>query len=249
MYRAKFALPGPRPTVMSTSAVVRVEGPSRVYGRLRSLIIRGQLAPGVRVVENDIAARLGVSRTPAREAILRLYQEGFLVRTGAIRRTELLVAPLTRDDMMDLYHIMASLEGAAARRIELLEPTARRDLAAKLKAAETRFERAAMQRTIDYDRLFELHNKFHELLVDSCAPPRLRAMIDTFRPQVHRYEWVYGPLVGPNYDATFDEHAAIIKSVRSGTGPVARQAVAANWELGAERLGKVIGSVGARGDW
>ncbi|MBC7789778.1 MAG: GntR family transcriptional regulator [Anaerolineae bacterium] len=233
---------------MSTSTAIRIDA-SQVYDRLRSLIIRGQLAPGVRVVENDIALRLGVSRTPAREAILRLYQEGFLVPTGVTRRTELLVAPLTLDDMMDLYHVMASLEGAAARRIDLLETAARRDLAARLKQAETRFENAARQRTVDYDRLFELHNEFHGLLVDSCARPRLRAMIETVRPQVYRYEWVYAPLVGPNHSATFEEHAEIIKTVRAGSGRVAQQAVAANWEKGAERLGRVIGSVGARGEW
>ena len=226
--------------LMSTTAAVRIDRPSQVYDRLRSLIIRGQLAPGVRVVENDIAVRLGVSRTPAREAILRLYQDGFLVPTGITRRTELLVAPLTRDDMMDLYHIMGSLEGSAARGIDLLKPAPRRELARDLREAETRFENAARQRTVDYDRLFELHNKFHGLLVDSCARPRLRAMIETVRPQVERYEWVYAPLVGPNYDATFDEHAAIIKAVRAGTGRVAQQAVAANWEEGAARLGSVI---------
>lgn len=234
---------------MNTSFAVRIDSPSLVYDRLRSLIIRGQLAPGVRVVENDIALRLGVSRTPAREAILRLHQEGFLVPTGVTRRTELLVAPLTRDDMMDLYHIMASLEGAAARRIDMLEPAARRDLAAKLKEAEARFENAARQRSVDYDRLFELHNVFHGLLVECCARPRLRAMIEMVRPQVERYEWVYAPLVGPNHDATFDEHAVIIKAVRVGTGRGARQAVAVNWEKGAERLGRVIGSMGARGAW
>lgn len=234
---------------MSAFAAARVDRPSQVYDRLRWLIIRGRLAPGVRLVENDIAERLGVSRTPAREAILRLHQEGFLVPTGTARRTELVVAPLTPDDMMDLYHIMASLEGAAARRIDLLDPPARRDLAGRLEEAETRFEGTARQRIVDYDRLFELHNEFHGLLVDSCARPRLRAMIETVRPQVERYEWMYAPLVGPNYGATFDEHAAIIKAVLVGPGRVAQQAVAANWEKGAERLASLIGSVGARGDW
>ena len=61
-----------------TAAPLRVVRPDAVYERLQDLIIRGRLAPGVRVVENDIAARLGVSRTPVREAILKLADEGLL---------------------------------------------------------------------------------------------------------------------------------------------------------------------------
>nr|MBA3404785.1 GntR family transcriptional regulator [Gemmatimonadaceae bacterium] len=195
---------------MSTSAALRVDRPSQVYDRLRALIIRGRMSPGVRVVENDIAERLGVSRTPAREAILRLYQEGFLIATDTSRRVELAVAPLTSEDLVDLYGIMAALEGNASRGVEALSLSTRRDLVRNLKTLEAGFEAAANQRRIDYDRVFECHNAFHERLVGATAGPRHRALIETVRPQVDRYEWVYAPLVGPDYSATFAEHAAII---------------------------------------
>src|SRR5256885_11920294 len=81
------APPFARPSM--PAAPLRVVRPDVVYERLQDLIIRGRLAPGVRVVENDIAARLGVSRTPVREAIQRLHQEGMLRATAVARRTEL----------------------------------------------------------------------------------------------------------------------------------------------------------------
>ena len=234
---------------MSASAALRVERPNQVYDRLRTLIIRGRIGPGVRIVENDIAERLGVSRTPAREAILRLYQEGFLVATDTTRRVELAVAPLTRDDLVDLYRIMGALEGSASRGLELLTEPRRRELVRDLKDLESRFESAAGEKKIDYDQVFERHNAFHERLMASCTAPRHRVLLETVRPQVERYEWVYAPLVGPDYSATFAEHEDIIKAVRDGSAKRIRRAVAANWDMGAARLAIVIGEAGPKGDW
>ena len=66
---------------------------------LRELIVKGQLAPGSVIVEADLAQRLGVSRTPVRDALRSLLQEGFiLARTSGGRKTRLVVAPLTKED-------------------------------------------------------------------------------------------------------------------------------------------------------
>ena len=220
-----------------------------IYEQLRDLIIRGRLAPGVRVIETDIAARIGVSRTPAREAIQRLHQEGFLVEHAPGLRTQLVVAPLTQKDVEELYLIMGSLEGAAARTIGQFELGARRSLARDLRAAHLEFEKEGRSRPIDFDRLFDLHNAFHRCLTDACAGPRLRALLDAVRPQVDRYEWVYAPLVGPDFGETTQEHLAIVRAVRDGGPDAAEEAVRANWRNGAARLSGVIERVGTRGDW
>jgi len=71
---------------MTTPALANGDRLTAVYDDLRELNVRGRLAPGARVTEADVAARLGVSRTPAREAMRRLQQEGLLVPTaGALR--------------------------------------------------------------------------------------------------------------------------------------------------------------------
>ena len=106
-----------------------------------------------------------------------------------------------------------------------------------------------MRGRIDFDAVFDLHNRFHARLVAAAKRPRLQGMIAAIRPQVDRYEWVYAPLVGPDFGDTFEEHADIIRAVRQGSGKRAQSAVTANWERGAARLARVIGSVGSRGDW
>jgi DNA-binding GntR family transcriptional regulator len=85
--------------------------------------------------------------------------------------------------------------------------------------------------------------------MNACAPPRFRSLIEVVRPQVDRYEWLYAPLVGPNYDDTFREHRDIIRAVRDGAGDRARRAMVANWENGGEGLARVIAQTGGRGDW
>jgi DNA-binding GntR family transcriptional regulator len=231
------------------SIALRADRQDHVYERLQDLIIRGRLAPGVRVVESEIATRLGVSRTPVREAIQRLHQEGMLRATAVARRTELIVAPLTAADLNDLYRMMGGLESAAVVGVLELPAGERRAVATALRDAERVFENAARQTIVNYDRLFELHNAFHDTFVARGAAPRLRQLLDAVRPQVDRYEWVYAPLVGPDYDATFMEHREIVRWVREGDEERARRAVIANWERGADRLRSVIDRVGERGQW
>src|SRR5678815_4380612 len=91
--------------------------PQQVYERLRELIIDGRLAPGARIVETDVAARLGVSRTPVRGALQRLQQEGFVVDSPTLQQTRPTVAPLTSEDARDLFLLVGALEGLAAFRM------------------------------------------------------------------------------------------------------------------------------------
>src|SRR4051812_23147101 len=90
--------------------------PDQVYARLRDLIVQGSLAPGSRIVETEIASRLGVSRTPVREALQRLQQEGFVHGAPGAQQSRLTVAPLTRDDVNELLDVVGALEGVGARR-------------------------------------------------------------------------------------------------------------------------------------
>ena len=220
-----------------------------VYEELRSLIVRGRLGPGARLVELDIAARLGVSRTPAREAIQRLAQDGFLKQVGQGSRSHFLVAPLTAEDCGDLYGTMGGLEGAAARNVVKLPSSERRELAGELKRLEAAFEAQAARSEMELEKLFESHNLFHEHLVVRCATPWLAALIALTRPLVNRYEFVYAPLVGGDHKETFAEHANIIRAVRGGSGSATESAVKTNWINGGERLRAAMSRVGPRGDW
>ena len=89
----------------------RAARPELVYRKLRELIVRGQLAPGTRIVETDVAQRLGVSRTPVRGALQRLQQEGYILDSPSLQQSRPTVAPLTREDARELFSIVAEIEG------------------------------------------------------------------------------------------------------------------------------------------
>ena len=84
----------------------------RIVETIRNAIVNGQLAPGARIAEPELADKFGISRTPIREAFRQLESEGFITvvpRKGAI------VASLSQNDIADFYDLKMVLEGYAAR--------------------------------------------------------------------------------------------------------------------------------------
>jgi DNA-binding GntR family transcriptional regulator len=223
--------------------------PEFVYRKLRELIVRGQLAPGTRIVETDVANRLSVSRTPVRGALQRLQQEGYIMDTPLLQQSRPMVAPLTREDANELFSIVAELEGLAAR-FAASAPAARRDaLADELTAINEQFKRAADARQQNHNRLWELDERFHRCYVEAGAGPRLIALHNAVKPQAERYERLYVSLLSRDLTPSVMEHMAIIRAIKSGKPDVAQAAVQTNWRNAARRLGAVIENVGERGRW
>lgn len=220
-----------------------------MYESLRDMIVRGRISPGMRITENEVAERFGVSRTPARQALQRLHQDGFVRQVSNGRRTEVAVAPLTRSEAIDVYTAMGVLEGAAARLIAKLPVNERAQTASVLKHAQQKFETLARKRPPPFDRMFDAHNQFHALLVQGHTGPHLNALIESLRPHVERYEWVYAPVVGPGFGETFDEHNAILHAVEKGTAKAIENSVRANWDKSAERLLAALDASGEKGVW
>src|SRR5664279_1603620 len=92
----------------STFPIARQALPAAVADRLRTLIIEGELAPGARLNERELSERLGVSRTPLREAFRMLAADGLLVQ---LPNRGAQVVALSRDDVRHAFEVMASLEG------------------------------------------------------------------------------------------------------------------------------------------
>ncbi len=82
-----------------------------VYETIREAICEGVMAPDSRVIQNDLAERLGVSRQPVHQALQQLHKDGFLTESG---RRGLVVAPIDRDFARQLYEFRAALDSAAA---------------------------------------------------------------------------------------------------------------------------------------
>jgi len=227
----------------------RGESVGRAYAQLRELIVGGRLAPGSRIVESDIAARLGVSRTPTRSALHRLQQEGYIVAADGTREQRLVVAPLTQDDARELFHIVGQLEALAAREAAELPAPARTALVATLRQLNDELAEAAHGARPDPMRLFDADTAFHHAYVEGAGGPRLLALHDAIKPQSERYVRLYISSLVDEIDTSVAEHAAIIRHIEAGEPLAAQAAVDTNWRNAAGRLGRVIASLGERGSW
>jgi GntR family transcriptional regulator of vanillate catabolism len=134
-----------------------------VYRSLRLAILNGDLAPEARLLEADLAESLGVSRTPLREALVRLEADGLIAETGRVGY----VVSDPRDSLADAYHLRAAIEGYAVR------------LAAEKASVE---EIAALRENVAQSRLMaladtvgraRLNSEFHHLLATASRSPRL----------------------------------------------------------------------------
>ena len=222
--------------------------PQQVYERLRELIIDGRLAPGTRIVETDVAERLGVSRTPVRGALQRLQQEGFVVDSPTLRQNRPTVAPLTSDDARELFLLVGALEGLAAHRAALGTAAERAAVAAALTAINDAFAAAAASKRPDHIRIFQLDDQFHRCYM-GAAGPRILAIHATVKPQAERYERLYVSMLAAELQTSVVEHRAIVKAIRAGNAPGAQNAVETNWRNAAERLAAVVAASGERGSW
>lgn len=227
----------------------RAARPELVYRKLRELIVRGQLAPGTRIVETDVAQRLGVSRTPVRGALQRLQQEGYILDSPSLQQSRPTVAPLTREDARELFSIVAEIEGLAARFAAQRAPAEREKLVAELTSINEQFRKAADARQQNHNRLWELDERFHRRYVEAGAGPRLLALFEAVKPQAERYERIYVSLLSRDLTPSIAEHNTIIRAIKQGSADVAQHSVQSNWRNAAERLGNAITNMGERGQW
>lgn len=229
--------------------VPRGERVNRAYQLLRELIVRGRLAPGTRIIETEIATRLGVSRTPVRSALQRLQQEGYIVGSDAGRQSRPTIAPLTKEDARELFLIVGAIESLAGRLAAQLPVGPRMLLAETLRRYNTDLAESASAPRPDENRVFDLDMGFHRLYVEAGGGPRLIALHDAIKPQAERYERLYISALMDEIQTSVAEHEAIVAGIEAGDGPAAQLAIETNWSNAAERLARVIASMGERGSW
>jgi DNA-binding GntR family transcriptional regulator len=222
---------------------------ARTYEQLRELIIWGRLAPGSRVIESDIASRLGVSRTPVRSALHRLQQEGYISSIGRRKEQRLVIAPLTQEDARELFDIVGELEGLAARGLASREPEARSTIVAELRHLNNQLAVAAEAPRPDALKIFDLDTTFHRRYVEGGAGPRLISLHDAVKPQAERYVRLYTSALVDELAKSVDEHSVIVDRIDSGNADGAQRAVIRNWRNAAARLSRVIATLGERGSW
>jgi DNA-binding GntR family transcriptional regulator len=199
-----------------------------VQAVLRGRILAGVFPPGGRLQDVQLAMELGVSRTPVREALLRLATEG-LVESDPNRG--FFVAPLSRREILETYPIVWTLERLA---LQSCGPPSRgqtqtlRQLNAEMAVVST--EPARRQ---------ELDVRWHQTLVEPCGNQRLKDMLTALKQVVRRYESIY--MQDPSLvRASTREHTKILKALAKDKTRFAARLLEQHWRSGMESLLKCL---------
>lgn len=192
---------------------------------LRQGILRGDLRPGATLEEIPLAARLGVSRTPVREALIALEEEGLVLSRP---RKGYIVASADADLVRRTYPILAALEAEAVR-------LAGAGLA--LSIAKLKSTNEALSNATEKTRQHALDRTFHSLLVGECGNERLLHLIGI---EWARAQWFDGAQDRGTADqgGSCAEHNEIIRALERGDNESAAQTLHAHWHRGIEVVTK-----------
>ena len=201
-----------------------------VFNTLRQAILRGEMEPGERLMEIQLAQKLGVSRTPIREAIRKLELEGLVIM---IPRKGAEVAHITEKDMKDVLEVRSTLEELV---VELAIKNVTDEKIEELKCANKVFESAIVSK--DAANIVEADVKFHDILYSMTNNARLIQIINNLREQMYRYRLEYVK-DARTHSIIISEHNDIIKQIRDKNVPVAKTVIhqhISNQEKGISRL-------------
>lgn len=154
-----------------------------VFNTLRQAILRGELEPGERLMEIQLAQKLGVSRTPIREAIRKLELEGLVIM---VPRKGAEVAHITEKDMRDVLEVRSTLEEFA---VSLACKNITQEAIEALKASNKLFESAIISK--DVVKIVDADVHFHDIIYGMTNNPRLIQIINNLREQMYRYRLEY----------------------------------------------------------
>jgi DNA-binding GntR family transcriptional regulator len=197
-----------------------------VYDRVRNLIITGEFEPGRRLRDADIAQELAVSRTPVREALRRLEDEG-LVEMSASRWTR--VAKLDVTEAERLYPIMWTLEALAISLTKSIEP----EHLARLREANDRLLQALM--ADDGVAASQADADFHELIAEASGNQELLRLVRDLKSRLRRLEIFYfGSKVLA--ERSHEEHHTMIAALEEQDLPTAARISEQNWQGSLDRL-------------
>jgi GntR family transcriptional regulator, rspAB operon transcriptional repressor len=192
----------------------------QVHARLRSDIVHARLHPGEAVSENSLAALLGVSRTPVREAVQRLVREGLV---HVLPQRGSYVALLSMQRIKEAIFVREAVETQVVRRIVEAPPDPQ-----GLQALEDCIEhQAATLRAQDLEGTMQADDAFHHKLLDLCGMSGIWSVIGQARDMHRRVRAIAVPELQSG-DQALADHRAIVHALRLRDAAMAEQCVAAH---------------------
>lgn len=214
-----------------------------VVEALRRAIVRARTRPGARIIERDVAAELGVSRTPVREALARLQREGLVTAVAGRQRNLLEVAPLTVRELQQTSAATAALEGIGAAAAASQPKSSRAVLARQLDSVLESVAKEMAPAGGSFARALELDERFHRMLADDFLEPSIVACLEAMRTHVYRYAWMFSPKTGVRAAGFKAEHAPMVAALRKGDATALGAALEANWSGFATRITPFLAEV------
>jgi DNA-binding GntR family transcriptional regulator len=152
---------------------------AQVYDYLREQLRFGALKPGSLINTEETAAKLGVSRTPLRDALIQLEKEDFV---SIIPRRGVIVRPLMVQDIAEYYQIIGALESTAVLMcFEKIDPA---------RITEMRGHIAEMKRALeddDFDRYYRMNLRFHDTYLGACRNRKLVEIVNTLKSRLYDF--------------------------------------------------------------
>ena len=176
----------------------------QVYDHLRHLLSRGEIQPGAFINQDELAGRLGVSRTPLRDALLQLEAEGFV---AILPRRGVRVQALTMEDVRHMYEVVGALEGAA---VLSAFPSLGEAQLASLRRLNAEMKDALM--ADDFERYYDRNLAFHDVFLDRCGNEQLVRIVRRLKQRL--YDWPRRRGFVKEWElASLEEHAAFARLV------------------------------------
>ena len=198
------------------------------YEQIRRRILDNDWPPGHRALEHEIAADLGMSRTPVRGAVLRLQNEGLV---EVIPRHGMRVLPVSGKDMQEIYQILTALECMAAELLAARKPGVK-ELAPLVDATK------AMDKALKADDLAAwaaADERFHQHLVDLAGNRQLQATVLNYWDRAHRAR-MFSLRLRPRPVNSTKEHMAMVERLRAGDAEGAVRVTRAHRERARQEL-------------
>lgn len=199
----------------------RVSQTRKAYNAIRADIIRKVYPPGCALSEVELAEKLGMSRTPVREALSQLRAEGLVERTRSRGST---VKRLTREEIRQAYEFAESLEAMAAF-LAASGNAGKKEIA---RMEEAVLEMEAAYKNGDFDAWAEADDRFHEALHTACANKYIRNAMTGIYGDVYSTRMLVTKLLLDKALST-QEHRDTLERIKTGDAVAARELMGRHW--------------------
>ena len=202
-----------------------------VYGSLKKSILNGKLKAGQRLIEEQLANQVGMSRTPVREAFHKLERDDLVVR---LPKGGFAIREFTKEDVEEIFGIRSALESYAAYLATLnIAPD-------KLTILEKKIDE--LERVLDSgddEKIVQLHTDFHEILYKTSKSKKLIGMVDNFHDYFYGYRLALLP-TSAGFKTSIAEHRNILEAMKKKNPRLVERLVRNHLEKGKDLVLKEI---------